>query len=602
MADESDTQADESKPASSMPPSSGSGLADRIAVEALRADGGAGSEEARAFLRKHTELVDLQVKHFENDYMLRRLGERVRIGIQILFVITGVVLVAGAGALVWSASRSESVVVDAFDAPPALAQRGETDRVVAGDVLDELTKLQSATRSAGAKKSLSGAWAGDIKVEIPDTGVSLGEVERLLKDNLGHDLHIGGALVQTPDGALALTVRGDGVLPKTFTGADLPTLTRQAAEYIYGEAEPYLYATYLIDMNRNSDAVAFLAQAYPRARDADRPDLANAWGNAFVGLGRLLEAGEKYRLTISLNQHYWKAWSNLIGSLPLTEGEEAAYRAAAQMRALAKASPPDDQPLATYWENYELLVQDWGAEMRELQGDAALNNGAGAQNSIDGPGIADAAARLHDWQGVEKYLAASDPGDPITKAEVLLAAAYQALDRGDYAAAIAPLETFYKQWQSDPNVHYANPDQPCMLGLSYAMTGRTTEADAVFARMGRWQSCYSYRADGLDHAGDWKGAVAAYRAAIALAPDLPFAFDRWGLALLRHGDLGGAAAAFKAANTRGPHWAEPLKHWGDVLLRQHRFAEAVAKYDEALKVAPHWDALNAARASAAKKM
>ena len=600
MADESN--ADESKPASGLPPSSGSGLADRIAVEALRADGGAGSEEARAFLRKHTELVDLQVKHFENDYMLRRLGERVRIGIQILFVITGVVLVAGAGALVWSASRSESVVVDAFDAPPALAQRGETDRVVAGDVLDELTKLQSATRSAGIKKSLTGAWAGDIKVEIPDTGVSLGEVERLLKDNLGHDLHIGGALVQAPDGALALTVRGDGVLPKTFTGADLPTLARQAAEYIYGEAEPYLYATYLIDMNRNSDAVAFLAQAYPRARDADRPDLANTWGNAFIGLGRWPEAAAKYRLVISQNRHYWKAWSNLVGILSPTEGEEASYRAGTEMRALAKASPADDQPQAVYWENYELLVQDWPAELRELQGDAALNNGAGAQNMIDGPGLADAAARLHDWQSVEKYLAASDPGDPTTKAEGLLIPAYRALDREDYAAAIAPLALFYKQWLGDPNVQYTYEDQPCFLGLAYAMTGRMVEADAVFARMGRWLSCYCYRADGLDHAGDWRGAVAAYRAAIALAPDLPLAFDRWGLALLRHGDLNGAAAAFRESNTRGPHWAEPLKHWGDVLVRRHRFADAVAKYDEALKIAPKWDALSAARASAAKKM
>ncbi len=79
-----------------------------------------------------------------------------------------------------------------------------------------------------------------------------------------------------------------------------------------------------------------------------------------------------------------------------------------------------------------------------------------------------------------------------------------------------------------------------------------------------------------------------------MAPDLTFAYDRWGLALLRHGDLNGAAAAFREANKRQPHWAEPLKHWGDVLMRRRQPDAAFVEYTEALKYAPHWDALAAA--------
>ncbi len=50
-------------------------------------------------------------------------------------------------AMVYDAATSRSVVVDSFQAPPALTGRGLSGEVVAGGVLDELLKLQ-ATRSA----------------------------------------------------------------------------------------------------------------------------------------------------------------------------------------------------------------------------------------------------------------------------------------------------------------------------------------------------------------------------------------------------------------------------------------------------------------------
>jgi tetratricopeptide (TPR) repeat protein len=205
---------------------------------------------------------------------------------------------------------------------------------------------------------------------------------------------------------------------------------------------------------------------------------------------------------------------------------------------------------------------------------------------------------LHDWQAAEKYQAASDPTDATVKAEALLLSAYRAMDHGDYAAAIAPLEAFNKQWSADANLRYLDNDQDCFLGQAYAMTGRAAEAEAVFAHAGRWVRCYAMRADAIDHGGNWPAAVAAYGSAIALAPDLPYAYDRWGSALERHGDFNGAAAAFREANKRGPHWAEPLKHWGDLLMREHRPPEAAAKYTEALKYAPQWSELQAARARA----
>ncbi len=572
-------------------------LADGIAV-ALMAEPAADGTLPREYLRKRMHLLDLEIRHFDEDYSLRRLGERLRIGIQVLLIVAGAVIVIALAALVWSAAHSQNVVVDAFDAPPDLAQKGETGRVVASDVLDELTKLQAATRTSAGKKSLKNAWTGDITINIPDTGISLGELERTLKDNLGNDLHIGGSLVETADGALALTVRGDGVLPKTFTGTDLPKLAQDAAEYVYGEAEPYLYSAFLNEAGRFDDSEKFLAQAYVKANDKDRPDLANSWGNALLTQGRTKEANVKYRLAVSLNPRFWKSWGNLIGGLALTEGEEAAYQAGIAMRARAAASSANDQPRPDDWENFDIVTQDWVGNFDILLNDTRNYSGVGVQGNIDGPAMADDAALMHDWQSVAQYLAASDPDDSVTRAEVDLVAGYHELERGNYADAIAPLEIFYKQWLADPNIRLADYDQPCFLGFAYAMTGRTADVGAVFQRTGRYVRCYGLRADGVDRSGNWQNAVVAYRASIALAPDLPFAYDRWGLALERRGDLNGASAAFREASRRGPHWAEPLKHWGDVLMRERRAGDAVAKYDMALKYAPRWDALQEAAASA----
>src|SRR5580658_4074270 len=84
-------------------------LADGIAV-ALMAENGPDGTLSREYLRKRMRLLDLEIKHFDEDYILRRLGERLRIGIQILLIVGGAVVVLALGALVWSAAHSQSVV------------------------------------------------------------------------------------------------------------------------------------------------------------------------------------------------------------------------------------------------------------------------------------------------------------------------------------------------------------------------------------------------------------------------------------------------------------------------------------------------------------
>ena len=248
---------------------------------------------------------------------LRRFGQRIRNGMQVLTALVFVVIGVGLSVMVYDAFSARSVVVEPFDTPPALATRGLSGKVVAGGLLDQLTRLQAATRSTAAKRQLSNAWTGDIKVEVPETGLSLGDLDRMLKARFGHDLHIQGDLVQTDTGDLALTVRGDSLLPKVFTGGagDLDRLTTQAAEYIYGQSQPGLFAAYLGNAGRNADAVAFAKTAYATTSAEDRPYLLNQWANALLNTGATPQATlPLYREALKQKPDYWGAYNNVMNS------------------------------------------------------------------------------------------------------------------------------------------------------------------------------------------------------------------------------------------------------------------------------------------------
>ena len=126
-----------------------------------------------------------------------------------------------------------------FISPPGLAARGIDGVVAASGLLDELTKLQDATRSSTSARGLTGAWTGNIKIDVPETGLSIGEASRLLRERFGHDVYVDGDLIETPGGGLALTVRGRGVPPHTFRGGadELDRITVAAAEYVYGKSQ-----------------------------------------------------------------------------------------------------------------------------------------------------------------------------------------------------------------------------------------------------------------------------------------------------------------------------------------------------------------------------
>lgn len=567
------------------------------------------AEAAADFLRAQTDALTeqraLRVGHLRSqarEGWLRRVGQRLRIGTQVALSMIAVGVALGLLVMVLDAFNSRSVVIDPFDAPQALAARGLTGKVVAGGVLDALTRLQASTRSLSSSRHLSNAWTGDIKVEVPGTGISVEDMVRMLKARFGHDLHIDGDLIQTDTGGLTLTIRGNGVLPKSFDGGagDLDKLTTQAAEYVYGQSQPALYATYLTNAGRNAEAVAFAKAAYAGTSAPDRPFLLNVWANALQNVGAPVpESAALYSEALRLKPDLWIGYNNLTNTDVLLGDEEDGWRLSETMRRLAGGRPGRSPEIL--YQNVDLMTWNLLPWRAGLVADVKAHSGVGSGVSVGTVSIADIDARLHDPAAAELQLQTyqGDNLDPTVAAMGHFVHGRLAADAGEVARAASEMEAFQAAF-ANPVVSSNYPGYNCWIAPAEEAAGHPDKADAALKAGGHYVDCYRFRGDILDHRGDWTGAQKAYAQAVAIAPDLPAGDYSWGVALAKHGDLAGAEAKLAAAHVRGPRWADPLKAWGGVLARQGQWRDALAKYDEALKDAPAWAALRQARDTAAR--
>jgi hypothetical protein len=118
-------------------------------------------------------------------------------------LITGASIIAcsvviGLAILVWDAAHDTGLVIESFAAPPDLAQRGMTGQVVANQLLDEIADIQISADTPRPAASYANNWGDDLTVEIPETGVSIGELDRFLRAKLGHITRIKGAMRTVP--------------------------------------------------------------------------------------------------------------------------------------------------------------------------------------------------------------------------------------------------------------------------------------------------------------------------------------------------------------------------------------------------------------------
>ncbi len=545
-----------------------------------------------------------------------RLGtweKRLGVLLRIATAFVALAVAAGAAFLVWNAASSNDLVIDAFAVPPDLAAHGLSGPVVAAKLSDKIAAMQAKTISQRSPKSYANGLSEGLKLEIPETGVSLSELDRFLREKLGHDLHIGGEMVEAGNG-IALTARigADGSATVTGAEADMDSILQKLAEQVYRITQPYRFATWL-GASAADERIAVLKELAETGPPGERAWAFNGWGltaaaNQSERAGRaLLQQG------IALDPNLYLLRSNLAADDNRWGRTEDFLRGTQVALALLSAhgrdySTPDRIDTAAHgYRSVILFLQ--GDLLKASEEDRFLNQGRVSLFSGTNTGlIAQIRAALHEPVAaraeMDRYtnlrLVSANAGEyrlQLLRTRMLVALAEQDWPRraGRRAGLCADLGTISRTGRAQADLF--GPLGGVGAGPYAAVRGGrcTPQAHAQLIAIpalhtARAQVAALQRQDGSADA--WFGR------AVGIGPSLPFAESEWGAALLARGKPDEAMEKFKLANQKGPHFADPLEGWGEALMAKNQSHLALAKFVEAEKYAPNWGRLHLKRGEA----
>jgi tetratricopeptide (TPR) repeat protein len=578
--------------------------------------GAASQDKADAFLEQQTKLAHLQAHELAHELSLRHWSLWVRhfsgvlkLTLEVSLALLALALVGIAAGSVWNAAHADGLVIESFSVPPDMAARGLTGQVVASQLLDKLGVMQTASPgNTRPGRAASGSWGDDIKVEIPETGISVGEAWRFMRRWLGHETTVTGEVVRTQDG-IAVTVRIDSRDAATYAGpeAGLDALTAKAAEHVIAVTQPASYGTYLATLNvpRLEEAEAVLARA---AGDTARSpkERAYAWNDLAILYRRdkadTRAGNQMLRRALALAPDNPVPRANLVASeIDLGHPEAARAEIPAAISSFDNhASDYLPDPLIEIRARLQIYA---AALLGDFAGAVRLGRTGAAQIS---PGVRQAElqrfvgeylARQHD--GAARAWLRQMPAPPTKFDGVALATTtlYVAAAVEDWHAIIALEAAAEKALAAAPGygdvpLITATQLHP-LLALARAGSGDVAGAQELIATTpDDCYDCVRDRGQIAAAAKQWGRADWWFARAAELAPSLPFADADWGQSLLARGDAAGAIAKFTIANQKGPHFADPLEGWGEALMAQNRSDLALAKFAEADKYAPNWGRLH----------
>jgi len=575
------------------------------------------SKDLRHYLKSQSALAEIQTEEVRHEWHLRYGSVRMRYYSDILrfafnlsIAFIAVVAAVIVGALVWTAANESGLVVEAFAVPPDMATRGLNGQAVAAQLLDDILDLESASASSRPASSFTNNWGDDIKIEIPETGVSIGEARRMMIMWLGNETHITGEVYRTA-GGLAIASRASGQAGSVVAGGetDLPKLLQQTAEKIFAVTQPYRYSVYLMRQGKFADAQAVLQKLAARG-DTPRE---RAWAD--LGLGMIADSrgdwyagAELHRRAAALFPNFALAYVD-IDTEEFNLGHPEAALAAAQtaVRLLESGRDIDmierARPIALLAERADVAREqaDFGAALDlSRQGINQPDHQSSDEQAREA--IAVDLARLHDRAAaLEAWRLLPASGDAAVKAARAVTRFEIAHWLGDWGPLLGHQDTL-------ENLLTAAEKNPDDVGLSFAvvrarvikpftataraMTGDFAGAHALIDQTpADCDACL--RARGIIAAAQrrWGASDYWFGRAVKLSPSIPLAYTDWGRALMARGDLDGAIGKFAAAHAKGLHFADPLALWGEALMAQNRSDLALAKFAEAAKYAPHWGRL-----------
>jgi tetratricopeptide (TPR) repeat protein len=473
--------------------------------------------------------------------------------------------------------------------PPDLAQRGLTGQVVASRILDRLSELQEQTVTGRPASTYANDWGDEIKMEIPETGVSIGELNRYLREWLGHETRVTGEVVRTASG-LQLTARAGEEAGSTIPGAeaDIDALIAQSAEALYRRTQPYRYAVYLASKGRREEAIAAYAALAQSGAPEDRAWAYAGWASLLQEEGRHYDAISKAQAAMVLNPNLAPPYQTLGVSSDVVGNWEIGIDNPSKELALIRdrraiGYPKDDladrvQFLEAVKANYDIDYQTAAALMAPA-----------TMFDLEGRALGYAPQHLR-----ARVLGALHEVTAAKQAEVgpLDTNSYQAIPaRGETLDDWADVARRLEAGRNDPGLagDAQNAVVLPLLAQAYAHLGKLDEAKVMVDRSPlNCYRCLAVRADIATLQHDWAAADRWYAALDRQTPSRPLAPAPWAASLLARGNLDGAIAKAEEGHRRAPHFADPLELWGEALMRKGDYAGASAKFAEAAKYAPRW--------------
>ena len=575
--------------------------------------GAASREKADAYLdeqivvaRAQTEVLRLQAHELKDEVRLRHWSIRMRhvsdvmkVAFEFAVAVIFLGLVTVIASAVWNAAHDNGAVIEAFSVPPDLAARGITGEVVAAKVLDRLTAMQAETGSSRAASSYSSNWGDNIKVQIPDTGISIGEFNRYLHEWLGHETRITGQVYRTESG-LAVSARASGAATPVFEGQDreLDALIDKAARAVYRITQPYRYAIYLMTHDKtrwnwtaeDTEADAVMKDLIASGSPEDR-----AWAYDGIGahrhdFGDLKGATPMFRDAIA-------AGASLDAYADLAFNEDTLSHPAQELRTRLQEDATVSQggEIGLDRSAAKVLILRNRRDLSVLKGDViGASRYAAELHAVSTPALVLGyredtiiCALLHD-AGCVNRVEAEHPVDPPSRREAdILLLHYKSADderaasrtwfnsRGSLGAALTPLF-----------------DIPGRARVAAGLGDFESARRLIAATPLDCNRCVEARAKIETLARNWDGAARWFAVSAAQAPEYPFTWSDWGEMLLHEGKYDAAIEKFREANLKGPHFADPLEMWGEALMQENRSDLALAKFEEANKYAPNWGRLH----------
>ncbi len=553
-----------------------------IAMEAA-ASGKAPDDDARSLIRKQERLIDAQL-----------FAERIGNGLKVAAAGAAVLAAILAGVMVWNASRANGLVIEAFSVPPALAARGVTGEVIARQVMSDLARASRLSNSTEVQRNVATFRASDFSIEIPQTGISIGQLDQWLRQTLGRETRITGEVIQAADGGVTLRVRSgfQALDPILGTEATLDATIRTAAEKIFEIEQPASYGAYLWKQGRLAEA-----EAWARSRMLAGPAASRATAHHVLALvletqddaaayAEYLRALEVHELPETLTNLGWTD-----SDYGHAEKAQAWFD---RMRAATKRYPNYSSEVRRQRLRGNAIVVattkgDYATSVRLTEVQGETNRAGQIESNLQV--LARQRAGLHEISRAQREVRAAGEGTtagnimqtpPRTRMAIAMNAENwaEALEAADALSAIAAA-------RADKGAY--RPQLKVSKARALAMLGRIDEAQALIgATPLDCDFCVTARGVIANQAKGYRAADHWFSQAVKMSPSSPFPNLNWGRALLDRGEVAGASVKLIEAHKRGPKFADPLHYWGESLLLQSKTKEAVKRFRQADKHAPRW--------------